>query len=91
MINPNTGEVEIKPDKLKFFNDQKLYGIIEGDWILALYPDEKTYIAIIQNLSSGAWIDDLHSDFAKSTPADKMYKKLHRFYGNRLYLPLPKQ
>jgi hypothetical protein len=88
-VNPNTGEIEMNVDKLKYFNDQKLYGIIEGDWILALYPDDKTYIAVIQNLTTGAWIDDLHSEFAKSTPADRMYKEMHRFYGSRLYLPLP--
>ena len=88
-VNPNTGELEIKPDKLQFFDDQKIYGIIKDDWILALYPDEKTYIAVIQNLSSGAWIDDLHSDFAQSTPADQMYQQLHQFYGKKLFLPLP--
>ena len=58
-VNPDTGEIEIKPNKLKYFSEQKLYGIIQDNWILALDPYEKTYIAVIQNLASGAWTDDL--------------------------------
>lgn len=88
-VNPKSGELEIKPDKLKYFDNQKLYGIISGNWVLALYPDEKTYIAIIQNLSTGEWSDDLHSDFAQKTPASLLYQQLHDFYGKKLYLPLP--
>ena len=88
-VNPITNEIEIRADKLSAINHQKLYGIISGQWILALYPDDKTYIAVIQNLSNGQWSDDLHSSFAKTTPADEMYQKLHQFYGQKLFLPLP--
>ena len=88
-VNPVSDELEIKPDKLKFFDDQRLYGIISGDWVLALYPDDKTYIPVIQNLVSGEWTDDLHSTFAKKTPADNLYQQLKQFYGTKLYLPLP--
>ncbi len=88
-VNPKSGELEIKPDKLKYFDNQKLYGIISGHWVLALYPDEKSYIAIIQNLSNGEWTDDLHSDFAQKTPASVLYQQLYHFYGKKLFLPLP--
>ena len=88
-VNPTSGELEIKPDKLKYFDDQKLYGIISDNWVLALYPDDKTYIPVIQNLSNGEWTDDLHSAFAKKTPADSLYLQLKHFYGKKLYLPLP--
>ncbi len=87
-VNPNSGELEIKPDKLKYFDEQKLYGIIDGHWILALYPDDETYIAIIQNLSTGEWTDDLHDPFAQKTPANRLYLQLQRFYGKKLFLPL---
>lgn len=88
-VNPSSGELEIKPNKLKYFDDQKLYGIIDGNWVLALYPDDKTYIAVIQNLSTGEWTDDLHDPFAQKTPADILYQHLKHFYGKKLFLPLP--
>lgn len=88
-VNPDSGELEIKPDKINTVNQQKIYGIISGDWILALYPDKETYVPVIQNLTTGLWIDNLHSDFAKSTPANAMYQQMQQFYGKKLFLPLP--
>ena len=88
-VNPVSGELEIKPDKMKTVNEQKLYGILSGDWMLALYPDKKTYIPVIQNLSTGLWSDNLDSEFAKSTPVKPMYQQMQIFYGNQLFLPLP--
>jgi hypothetical protein len=88
-VNAENSELEIKPDKLKYFDDQKLYGAISGDWVLALYPDTKTYRPVIQNLVTGQWSDDLHSNFAKKTPADNLYQQMKQFYGKKLYLPLP--
>ncbi|KTD58380.1 putative Sulfatase [Legionella sainthelensi] len=89
MVNPETGELEIKPNKMQYFEKQKLYGIIKNNWVLVLYPDDKNYIPVIQNLSTGAWDDDLKSNFAKATPAAQMYLQLHQFYGKKLFLPLP--
>lgn len=89
MVNPETGELEIKPQKLKYFDEQKLYGVIKNNWVLVLYPDDKTYIPVIQNLDTGAWDDNLQSNFARSTPASQMVQQLHQFYGNKLFLPLP--
>ncbi|WP_231865864.1 sulfatase-like hydrolase/transferase [Legionella fallonii] len=88
-VNPNSDELEIKQNKLKYFDDQKLYGIISGNWVLALYPDDRTYIAVIQNLSNGEWTDDLHSTFAQKTPASVLSQQLYHFYGKKLFLPLP--
>nr|WP_277619248.1 sulfatase-like hydrolase/transferase [Legionella norrlandica] len=34
-VNPETGELELKPNELINVNNQKLYGVISGDWILA--------------------------------------------------------
>ncbi|EHL29377.1 sulfatase-like hydrolase/transferase [Legionella drancourtii] len=88
-VNPLSGELEIKPEKLQAISEQKLYGIIYGDWVLALYPEKRTYIPVIQNLLSGLWIDNLHSNFAQSTPAQQMYQQMQQFYGHELFLPLP--
>ena len=74
---------------LDSISKQKLYGVIHGDWIFALYPDEKSYIPVIQNLKTGAWSDNFHSDFSQSTPAKDLYKQLKAFYGSRLFLPFP--
>lgn len=83
-INPHSEELELNAKGLKRITDQKLYGIIAGDWVLALYPNDQHYIAVIQNLVTGKWSDDLHSEFARSTPVDKMLVKLQRFYAGKL-------
>ncbi len=88
-VNPINGELEIKADKMNSLAEQKLYGIISDDWVLALYPNKTNYIPVIQNLSSGLWSDNLKSDFAQTTPAIEMYQHMQKFYGKALFLPLP--
>ncbi|KTD49159.1 sulfatase-like hydrolase/transferase [Legionella quateirensis] len=88
-VNPKTGELELKPNELIKINHDKLYGVIRGNWILALYPDDNSYIPVIQNLKTGQWIDNLDSDFAKSTPAAQLAKDLQNFYGKKLAFPIP--
>lgn len=88
-VNPKTGELELKPDELIKINNEKLYGVISGDWILALYPDDTSYIPVIQNLSNGKWTDDLNSSFAKTTPAATLKRQIKNFYGKKLTLPIP--
>lgn len=87
-VNPDTGELELKPNELINVNNQKLYGVISGNWILALYPDDNIYIPVILNLSTGEWIDNLESDFAKSSPAEKLKGQLQKFYGEKLVYPI---
>lgn len=88
-VNPDTGELELKPEELIKVNKDKLYGVISGNWILALYPDDTSYIPVIQNLITGLWIDNLDSDFAKTTPAAQLSQELKQFYGNKLAFPVP--
>ncbi|MFI4919032.1 MAG: sulfatase-like hydrolase/transferase [Legionellales bacterium] len=90
-INPHTLNIEIKNSALKSINNQKLYGIIKDNWVLALYPDDAAYIAVIQNLSTGQWIDNLDTKFAQSTPAAALAKQVQQFYGNKLTFPIPHQ
>lgn len=88
-INEETKILELKTSELTEINKHKLYGIINGPWILSLYPDEQSYIPVIQNLITGAWSDDLYSDFSKRTPANQLKLKLEQFYGTNLAFPIP--
>ncbi|KTD81594.1 sulfatase-like hydrolase/transferase [Legionella waltersii] len=88
MVNPLNGQLEVKPHELININNNKLYGIIKGNWILALYPDDNDYIPIIQNLVTLQWVDNLDSAFAKKTPAQELLNDLKQFYGHRLMHPI---
>lgn len=87
-VNNETGELELKANELIAINNHKLYGIIGGNWVFALYPDEQSYIPVIQNLVTGEWIDDLQSDFAQKTPAKRLKQQLQHYYRNKLVLPI---
>lgn len=78
-INPQTTAMELRQDKLDHINQQKIYGVIQGEWILALYPDKKKYLPVIQNLSSGQWSDAWDDAFTQASPAYGMYSALHEF------------
>jgi hypothetical protein len=88
IVNPHNKELELKSNALININEHKLYGIIKGNWILALYPDISSYIPVIQNLHSGQWVDDLNSNFAQSTPAVELKEELIKFYGKQIVLPI---
>jgi hypothetical protein len=80
MVNQDNGFLEIRREQLANLNRMKLYGIVEGDWLLALYPTNKGYLPIILQLKSGAWMDALDNDFAKASPADHLLHELSVFY-----------
>lgn len=79
-VGKHTNQLQVREKQIKTLDAMKLYGIIEGDWVLALYPDDNGYIPVIQRLSDDQWTDDLTSDFAKASPALAMLKKTERFY-----------
>ena len=91
-ILPSQGQLQLRKDQLPTLDAMKLYAILDGDWIVALYPDDKDYIPITQRLSNGKWTDELDSDFAKNSPAKNMLRKLHHFYNkdrpNAVFSPL---
>jgi hypothetical protein len=87
-VNPSTTELEIKPEQLPTIMRQKLYGVIQGSWVFALYPNQKTYIPVIQNLATGQWSDKLEDAFATASPAPIMYQELQKFYHDELVLDL---
>lgn len=96
-VNPTNGLLELRQDKLQRINAMKIYGIIQGDWLLALYPDDKLYIPVLLRLSNGQWTDNLETSFAKGSPAQSLLRQLLQFYSNDLAtypktqpsLPLP--
>ena len=83
-VNPDNFHLELRPDKLNDINSMKLYGILQGDWLLTLYPDDKQYITVILRLSDNRWTDDLNSTFAKSSPIESMLQQLRQFYQEEL-------
>jgi len=58
----------------------KLYAIIYGDWLLALYPDDDGYIPVTMRLSDYHWMDTFHHPFVRSSPALTMFNQLKQFY-----------
>ena len=84
-IDPN-GQLHLRKDELATLDKQKLYALIEGNWEIALYPDDNGYIPITLNLSDGKWTDELTTDFAKSSPAINMLNQLQHFYRKELQL-----
>lgn len=76
----------IREEKLPTIKAQKLFGIIEGDWLLALYPTQDKYIAVIYQQSTGLWSDAQDGFFAQSSPLKNMHKKLEIFYKQSFVL-----
>lgn len=85
-INPTSGQLHLRKDELARLDVLKLYALIKGDWVFALYPDDKGYIPIILSLKDGKWVDELTHDFAKKSPAHDMLNYLQRFYHKKLIL-----
>ena len=83
-VNPSTHRFELKRSKLNAVNAMKLYGIINKDWLLVLYPDKNHYLTVLVQLSTQQWTDDPHSRFAKQAPMHFLLKKLLTFYTTDL-------
>ena len=79
-VEPDSALLQIKQNKLQAVNAMKLYGIIENDWLLVLYPNANNYIPALVQLSSQQWTDDLYSRFAKRSPVNELLSKLRAFY-----------
>lgn len=84
MVNPDNNQLQLRKDRLAILDALKLYAILDGDWIVALYPDDYKYITVTLNLSDGKWTDDLNSSFAQSSPAKSMLKQLRQFFKKEL-------
>lgn len=82
-INPKTTRLTMKTDMEDMIIHSKQYAIIQGDWMLALYPQNPTLdLAVLINRKTGYWTFDLHSSFAQSAHASQLLHSLQIFYGN---------
>lgn len=85
-VNPATSLLEVRKDQFASINAMKLYGLIQDNWLMALYPDGDRYITIVLNLNNNDWTDEPFSAFAKSSPREGMLKQLRQFYDKDLAL-----
>lgn len=84
-INPETMRLTVRNEMSSKIIASKQYADIHDEWMLALYPQNANYrMAILINLNSGKWTNDLESDFAIKSPAKKMLAKLRAFYGDEI-------
>lgn len=86
-VDPQTLRLSVKPSMEKMIISTKQYADIDGEWMLAYYPQgkfAKRHTAILVNLNTGQWTDDLMSLFAKQSPAQKMRLAMKSFYGEEL-------
>jgi len=81
-IDPMTGRVTVKKEMAQLIISSKQFADIYGEWILALYPQNKLeMMPILVNLNTGEWTNDLQTQFAKTSPAIHMLQALKNFYG----------
>lgn len=83
-VNANNNQLQLRSDKLPLLDALKLYAILDGNWLIALYPDDYQYITVILRLNDNQWTDNLNSTFARSSPAKSMLKQLLQFYQQEL-------
>lgn len=84
-IDLQTAHLIVKSDMLAKILQSKQYAVIDGEWMLALYPQNNhQYTPVLVNLNSGMWTIYLQSSFAKSSPVKKLLTQLKRFYGSEI-------
>lgn len=79
-VNPKTNYLQLKPQQLPLINASKLYGAIQGNWLLTLYPNGENYITVIVRLKDHHWTDQMDTIFAQQSPFVAMLQDLRRFY-----------
>lgn len=86
-IDPKTTRVSVKKKMLDLIISSKQYADFYGDWVLAVYPqNKKDMVPILVNLRTGEWTNDMSSGFAKKSPEVHMLQKLRGFYRNEIRL-----
>lgn len=77
------GRLQLRADALPTLDALKLFAVIQGPWVFALYPDDDGYIPVILHLKNGKWSDKLDSDFTQKSPAVAMLQTLQTFYKKK--------
>jgi arylsulfatase A-like enzyme len=84
-INPVTTRLTVKNEMTAKIISSKQYADIYGEWMLALYPQDKHHrMPILINLNNGQWTNEMQSEFAQHSPAAVMMERLREFYGEEL-------
>ncbi|HLB58032.1 MAG TPA: sulfatase-like hydrolase/transferase, partial [Gammaproteobacteria bacterium] len=82
-INPLTTRLTVRKSMASLILSSKQYADFYGEWVLALYPqNKKTMMPILVNLETGQWTNDLRLSFAKKAPVTHMINALKNFYGS---------
>lgn len=84
-INPKTSELILTDGALKKIIVSKQRAVYFQDWILALYPDTPHMLPILVNRTTGKWVTDLTSSFARQSPAKQMLLALQQMYGKEIW------
>ena len=88
VVNTKNNKLQLRVEKLSKLDALKLYAIIDDQWELAMYPNDKGFIPILLHRADGKWTDNLNNQFARQSPAKKMLAQLQAFYENRTDLHL---
>lgn len=84
-INAKTTRLTVKPSMAEKIIISKQLAVIDGEWMLALYPQNKaTRMPILVNLVTGEWTNDMDTVFAQHSPAATMLQSLRQFYGDEI-------
>lgn len=84
-IDPHSKKLTVKPDMVEMIIKSKQFAEIKGEWMLALYPQDKSrYTPILINLKTGEWTNHLSSALAKHSEAQQMLKAIKSFFGKPL-------
>jgi arylsulfatase A-like enzyme len=84
-IDPHTTRIFVKDSMGQLILSSKQYALIEGDWVLALYPRAKgKMIPVLVQLSTGKWTTDMSISFVQKSPIKRMMSTLKQFYGSEL-------
>src|SRR3990167_617315 len=83
-VDSATARLTVKPSMEKMIISSKQYAELQGEWVLALYPQQQGgYMPILVNLVTGAWTNDLQTPFAKASPALGMLQAIRHFYQDK--------
>lgn len=81
-IDPITTRITVKKNMEEVINSSKQVADFYGEWILALYPQNKNVMMpVLVNLKTGEWTNDLTTSLAIHSPAHQMMLALNQFYG----------
>lgn len=84
-IDPRTTRIYVRDSMGKLIISSKQYAVVEKDWVLALYPQDKgKMIPVLVQLSTGKWTVDMSLAFAQNSPLKHMLYTLKQFYGSDL-------